>query len=455
MNKFTRRRFLSLGAKTIAGSGLALGAHPWITLGQAAQTNASDADYRALVCVYLEGGSDGFSMLVPTDDADYNEYASSRQILAVDRGGLSGISTLSGNHGSLAMNSMLQPLHQLYSEQRMAMVANVGNIIVPTNKEEYESLSVALPAQLFSHADQEIQWQQLQGRGRSDNGWGALAANLLKGYQERDYLTSITLDGANYWQSGADQRPFALKEDGLLEYSGLDATNDWEQPRLEAFRRIMQKNQQHMFSKAYAEIQNRAMNITAELGAVLESKSSLIGEQPPENSLAAQLAMVAQLIASRQELGMRRQVFYVRMKGFDVHDHQNQNQPTLFAQLADALSYFQQTIDQLGESNNVTTFTASDFGRSLTGNGDGTDHGWGNHLMVMGGAVRGGDVYGSMPRMSVDGPDAVQNGRVIPTTASSQYAATLLNWMGLDTNQLQQVLPTLGNFDQHDLGFLA
>ncbi len=456
MNNFQRRRFLKLGAKTMTGAGLALGANPMLTLAQASESGFADGDdYRALVCVYLEGGSDGFSLLVPTGNAEYNEYTQSRQELSVGRDTLLDLSTLSGDHGSLGFNQFAEPLYNLYQEQRMAMVANVGNIIVPTTKFQYEDKSVPLPAQLFSHADQEIQWQQLQGRGRAENGWGAIAAEHFSTYQERDYLTSVTLDGANYWQSGSGQRPFAMKETGLLEFAGLDKTNEWEQPRAEAFARVMQMQQNHVFSSAYADVQNRALRITEELGAVLESNGSIITEQPEQNSLAAQLAMVAQLIAARGQLGMRRQIFYVRMKGFDVHDHQNKTQPYLFSELAKALSFFQTTLDEIGETDNVTTFTASDFGRSLTGNGDGTDHGWGNHLMVMGGAVKGGDVYGTMPRMSVDGPDAIQNGRVVPTLASAQYAATLLRWMGLPEDQMTETLPTLSNFAQNDLGFLS
>lgn len=455
MNRNERRRFLKLGAKTMTGAGLALGANPMLTLAQAADTNFADgADYRALVCVYLEGGSDGFSLLVPTGNADYNEYANSRQDLAVGRDQLLNLDTTSGNFDSLGFSKHAEPLYNLYQDQRLALIANVGNLIVPTTRGQYEDKSVPLPAQLFSHSDQEIQWQQLQGRGRGEHGWGAAAAEHLGSYQERDYLTSVTLDGSNYWQSGSGQRPFALKETGLLEFAGLDKNNEWEQPRAEAFRRVMEMQQSHMFSSAYADVQNRALKITEELGAVLESNGPIITEQPEQNSLAAQLGMVAQLIAARGQLGMRRQIFYVRMKGFDVHDHQNKNQPILFQELADALAFFQSTLDEIGESDNVTTFTASDFGRSLTGNGDGTDHGWGNHLMVMGGAVSGGDIYGTMPRMGVDGPDAIQNGRVVPTLASTQYAATLLKWMGLPEDQLHQVLPTLANFERSDLGFL-
>ncbi len=456
MNRSERRRFLKLGAKTMAGAGLALGANPMLTLAQAAESNFADgSDYRALVCVFLDGGSDGFSLLVPTGTAEYNEYVRSRQELSVSQSNLIDLATVSGNHNPMGINSHAAPLHSLYQDQRLALIANVGNLIVPTTRGEYEDKSVPLPAQLFSHSDQKIQWQQLQGRGRGELGWGAAAAEHFSTSQERDYLTSVTLDGSNYWQSGSDQRPFSIKETGLLQLAGLDINNEWEQPRAEAFRRMMKLPQDHYFSSAYADIQNRAIRITAELGAVLQLNGPIITEQPAENSLAAQLGMVAKLIAARGQLGMRRQVFYVRMKGFDVHDHQNKKQPWLFAELANALSFFQTTLNEIGEADNVTTFTASDFGRSLTGNGDGTDHGWGNHLMVMGGAVKGGEVYGQMPRMSTDGPDAIQNGRVIPTISSAQYAGTLLRWMGLPEDQLHSTLPTLNNFQSTDLGFLG
>jgi len=456
MNRNARRRFIKLGAKTITGAGLALGANPILTLAQAADSNFADgADYRALVCVYLDGGSDGFSLLVPTGAAEYNEYARSRQDLSVSRSELIDLTTVSGNHDSLGLNQHASALHDLYQDQRLALIANVGNLIVPTTRGEYEDKSVPLPSQLFSHSDQKIQWQQLQGRGRSELGWGAVAAKHLSGSQNRDYLTSVTIDGSNHWQSGSDQPPFSIQETGLLQLAGLDMHSEWEKPRAEAFRRVMNLQQEHYFSSAYADIHNRAIQATAELGAVLHLNAPIITEQPVKNSLAAQLGMVAQLIAVRGQLGMRRQIFYVRMKGFDVHDHQNRKQPVLFAELANALRFFQTTMEEIGEADNVTTFTASDFGRTLTGNGDGTDHGWGNHLMVMGGAVKGGEVYGQMPRMGTDGPDAIQNGRIVPSLSSAQYAGTLLRWMGLPDEQLHSTLPTLANFQETDLGFLV
>lgn len=463
-----RRRFLRLGSRSLAGAGLALGAHPALTLAQAADGLLGDGgsdDYRALVCVYLDGGCDGFSLLVPSGSAEHGAYARSRGGLAVARDSLLPLSTGGGDGADTGQNGSEQAtglhpaaraLRPLYDDGRLAMIANVGTLVEPTSREQYENASVALPAQLFSHADQAIQWQQLQGRDRAADGWGALTASKLsREYAQRAHLTSISLDGSNYWQAGAGQRPFALKETGVIDYNGLDGSSGWQRPRRDAFQRVLEHDRQHVLTRAYADLQRRAIQITGELGEALARDGGRVGVPPAGNELAERLAMVARMIAARASLGMHRQIFYVRMDGFDVHDNQNREMPELLAQLGDALAWFQGALEGLGEAGNVTTFTASDFGRSLSGNGDGTDHGWGNHLMAMGGAVRGGRIFGSLPRLDIDGPDAVQNGRVLPTLAATQYAATLLDWIGLDDAQLDSVLPTLGNFAVRDLGFMV
>ncbi len=454
MSDYKRRKFLKRGCQAIGTAGLALGANPMLTLARAAESDfTSSSDYRALVCIFLQGGSDGFSLFVPTDANGYQHYANSRQGLAVSQANLLDLSGLSGS--PLGLHSSAAPLQSLFNEGKLAMISNVGNLIEPTTLTQYEDKSVALPAQLFSHSDQEIQWQQLQGRDRGTEGWGALAADYLSSYHERDYLTSISLAGSNYWQAGVGQRPFTMQESGVLEYSGISTEDDWQRVRAEAFARVLEQPQDHIIAQAFADVQNRARNITAELGAVLESSSALTLDQPEEDTLAAKLGMVAQLIAAREQLGLRRQIFYVRMKGFDVHDNMNQRNADLFAELADGMAFFQSALEQIGMGEQVTTFTASDFGRTLTSNGDGTDHGWGNHMMVMGGAVNGGQIYGQLPSMAADGPDAVHNGRILPTISASQYAASLLEWAGLDQSQLNQVLPNLSNFDGYDLGLFS
>ena len=443
----------------MAGAGLALGANPMLTLAQDGSLDSgANGEYRALVCVFLQGGMDGFSLLVPTGTAEFDAYQRSRGKLAVSRSQLLDMASGSGQE-SVGLHAAAQPLMPLYDEGRLAMIANVGNLIEPTSREQYENNAVALPSQLFSHSDQAIQWQQLQGRGRATNGWGALAAEQLASDQARDYLTSISVAGTNYWQSGDGHRPFTVRESGVLTHIGVDRESSWERPRAEAFDRVIDLERRHVFEQAYAELHSRARSTTTELGALLASRfgddtDDPIAHDPVNDTLAARLNMVAKLIAVHRELGMKRQIFYVGMGGFDVHDNQNRALPELFGSLSTALAGFQGAMDMYGLSDNVTTFTASDFGRSLTSNGDGTDHGWGNHMFAMGGAVAGGSVYGTLPLLDKDGPDAVQNGRVVPTLAAAQYAATLLGWLGLDDTRMDTVLPTLSNFSSRNLGFM-
>jgi len=452
MNTFSRRRFLKTGSQTIAGAGLALSGNPLKALAYGDDTTQASGDsYRALVCIYLEGGCDGFSLMVPTGSYENLAFAESRGELAV---GYDQIISLNGGASPIGIHSSAAALQPLYDEGRLAMIANIGTLIEPTTVEQYQNNAVALPAQLFSHSDQATQWQQLQGRGTATTGWGAKAVDYLESYHDKDYLTSISLAGSNYWQTGATRRPFSMTETGATSYQGMDRYENWQQPRAEAFQRVVDLPRRHVISKAYADLQKRAMSVTTELGLALEGNAAMFDDAPAENALAEKLNMVAQIIAAKDTLGLKRQIFYVTMGGFDVHDNQSKDQPLLFAQLADAMSYFQRKVDDLGQSENVTTFTASDFGRSLLSNGDGTDHGWGNHLMAMGGAVNGGQIYGTLPSLDINGADSVHRGRVLPTLSATQYAATLLEWIGLQENQINEVLPTLRNFDIKNLDFL-
>ena len=457
MHEKKRREFLKLGTATMCGAGLALGSNPLSALAQAASGGfVQHDDYRALVCIYLAGGSDGFNLLVPTDQAEFNEYKHSRQYLAPEQSELLSLRANNSNIPNCGLSQHALSLEPLYSEGRLAFLSNVGMLIEPTTKEQYESKSVALPPQLFSHNDQEIQWQQLQGQLTSQNGWGALAAEHMNAQQERDYLTSVTLAGSNHWQSSESLRPFSVEAEGIVEYKGMsDFDSKWQESRREAFKSAMQHSHSHVLTEAYAQLQRRASNISVQLGSAIASAPEFSSAKPQDNQLADDLEMVARLISLQHTLGMSRQIFYVAMKGWDVHDAQATDLPRLFTRLADAMAYFQSCMDEISQSDNVTAFTASDFGRSLTGNGDGTDHGWGNHHMVMGGAVAGADIYGTMPRLSVNGPDSVRNGRVVPTLAATQYAATLLKWVGCGDDMLDDVLPTLRNFQQRDLGFMV
>ena len=459
-----RRHWLKLGTRTLCGAGLALGSHPLAALAAANGSQPLDdasGDYRALVCVFLDGGMDGFSLAVPTGGPEYAAYRRSRGTLALDAAKLLSLTGDGTEQGSLGLHAAAAPLRSLYDDGRLALIANVGNLVEPTSRAQYLDRAVKLPAQLFSHADQAVQWQQLQGRNRARDGWGALAADHLMNAANAEHLGSISLTGSNAWQSGAGRRPFSLRESGVASYAGLSSDSDWEHPRREAFEAVLAAPQRHLLTQAYAELQHRARTNTTALGAALAARfgddpaAQPIAHDPESETLAARLNMVAKVMALHPELGMRRQIFYVRMRGYDVHDNQNSEMPVLFDELSRALAGFQQALGSLGLADQVTTFTASDFGRSLSANGDGTDHGWGNHLFAMGGAVRGGKVYGTLPELDVDGADAVNNGRVLPTLSAVEYAATLLRWVGLEQNAVQQVLPTWSNFGRRDVGFMT
>ena len=226
-------------------------------------------------------------------------------------------------------------------------------------------------------------------------------------------------------------------------------------PRRKAFIELLHHQYENVFERSYAELQSRALVLSTNVGAALNRLGELKTPVPANNHLARQLAMVAKLIAVKDEFRTSRQLFYVDLKGFDTHDDQLKVQPHLYSQLAEALEFFHQSLIELNQLDNVTSFTTSDFGRTVSGNGDGTDHGWGNHHIVMGGAVHGADVYGTMPRLTVNGIDDYRNGRIVPTTAVSQYAATHLRWLGLTESEIDELLPSLKNFSSRDLGIYS
>ncbi len=442
---------MQLGCRTILGAGLAGG-----SVTKFAHAQASGGDYRALVCIHLNGGNDGFNMIVPAAGAGYAEYAQGRGHLAVPANDLLLMNPATANTTAVGLNPHMAALKPLFESGQLAFQANVGTLLEPGTAEDVRNKSIRLPEQLFSHNDQTRQWQKLNHYHQTNSGWGARAADIIGRSQPNPNLASISLTGSNDWQSGGDFSAFNINSDGVRAYSGMeDHQSEWQMPRREAFIQLLHAQYNNVFEKAYAELQSRALVLSTNVGAALAKRGELQTPVPENNPLADQLAMVAKLISIKDEFRLYRQLFYVELGGFDTHDYQLEKQPALYANIASALEFFNQALLEIGHQDNVVSFTTSDFGRSVTSNGDGTDHGWGNHHIVMGNAVAGGDIYGSIPRILVDGPDDSRNGRIVPTTAVCQYAATMLNWLGLNSTEIDQLLPSLKNFDNHNLGFLA
>jgi uncharacterized protein (DUF1501 family) len=449
MQQFNRRKFLQLGCRTIAAAGLASAASTRLS-------HAADDGYRALVCINLEGGNDGFNMLVPRSGAAYQEYANDRGHLAIRADDLIALNPISANTTPAGLHPSMAALRPLFNQGHLGFLANVGTMVEPVTVEEVRNKSATLPQQLFSHHDQARQWQQLDHINDAYSGWGARATDLLASQQANPNLTAISLAGRNDWLNGGEQSPFNVSAKGINSYSGMDKMDsNWQEPRRKAFIELLHQRYNHMFAQEYADLQSRTLVLSANIGAALNKLGDLQTPVPENNKLAAQLAMVAKLIAIKDEFRMTRQLYYVSLKGFDTHDGQLHRQPELFSQLSSALAFFHDALGEIGQINNVTSFTTSDFGRTVTSNGDGTDHGWGNHHIMMGGAVAGADIYGTLPRVTVDGPDDSRNGRIVPTIAASQYAATSLRWLGVNETELDELLPTLRNFSQRDLGFMG
>ena len=458
MGKINRRDFIRNGS-AIAAATAAFGHYPGAAFAQGVGTGAPFNDYKALVCVFMYGGNDCFNMLVPTSNAEYNVYAASRQNMAIDQGTLLAINPLTSDGATYGLHPSMTGLQGLFESNRMALVNNVGPLVEPTIKDDFYNQSVLLPPQLFSHNDQQDQWQSLKGVVPSKTGWAGRIADLIRtNVAGQQLATNASLFGNTLFQSADETVPYVMGNSGPLQFPGFADPNDPNadpiliEQRL-AFERILGASYDSIYERGFAEVQQRAVS-TADLVTNALNNAPALNTAFPISQLGTELNTVARLIASRAELGMQRQIFFVAIGGFDTHDDQLSNQPDLLADVSDSMTAFYDATVELGVSDSVTSFTQSDFGRTLTSNGDGTDHAWGGIQMVVGDAVNGRNMYGSFPDLALDGPDDVGGGRLIPTTAADQYAATLAKWFGIPDVDLESVAPNLGNFAARDLGFL-
>ncbi len=450
MKSIKRREFLKLGAASVLGSGL---------VGLPKPTFAQEApnDYKALVCLFLFGGNDGFNLVVPTNESAYSEYAASRQNLAIERELLLPISPVSSDGQSYGFHPQAAPLQSLFAEGQLALMANTGNLIQPVTREQLLNDSVTLPTELFSHNNQQDQWKTIDTNPGNLSGWGGRIANLFASQQDVPLLTSIALNGKSNWLTHPDTLDLSISASGLDNYWYVQEGDGYENTRRTAHLENLYREYPKLFHKEIANVQKRTLELVESVGSVLANTPELTTVFPEDNGygVSSQMKMVANMIAAREGLGMNRQVFFVGMGGFDTHDTQNVDQAALFGMLTNTLKAFNDAMIEVGAHNEVTTFTASEFGRTLTSNGDGTDHGWGNHQLVMGGAVKGGDIYGTMPSLEIGGvDDSGDRGRIIPTTSIEQYVQSMLQWYGLDAGQISAVLPNASAFDMNAINLM-
>lgn len=426
------------------------GISPLRSISALAQSSSS-SDYKALVCVFLRGGNDSNNLIVPLTGSDYGSYSAARGPLALAQSSLLPMKGI-----GYGLHSAFSNLNAAYASGQAAMIANVGPLVQPTTAAQYKASQVTLPDALMSHEDQQQVWETGGYHSGTGPGWAGLMADKLTPAYNTANLPMVTLLGpSTNFGLGTETAPLTVggnsQESSFWCSAGMScyARNDSAQ-------QLLTFNSGVSLIQADQQIYQSAYKYNDFYNNVLTSRSPLKTAFPSSNALAPALQTIATMIQLRSQIGARRQVFLIDFGSFDTHASQLGAQASLFAQLDQAVGIFISAMQELGVYNDVTMFTASDFARTLQYNGSlGTDHAWGGHHFAVGGAVKGGKMYGTFPSLQLNGADDIDGtGRWAPTTALSQYTATLASWFGVSAADLPSILPGLSNFSKTNLGFV-
>lgn len=445
---FTRRQFIRMGAASVG----TLALRPFSLLPALAQ---SGPDYRALVCVFLFGGNDSNNTIIPMDDTNYQAYMSARQGLALTGTALTS-TVYSVANAPYAFHAKLPGLANLFSTKELAVVANVGSLVQPMTRSLYQSQTASVPSNLFSHLDQQQQWQSSVAQGTSTSGWAGRTADYVASQQMNasGFPSNMSVAGNVLFGVGASTELVTLTPGQSLQLAGFNTTAV-SQERWNALNNLLSLPSGLSLAQAANGTLAHSITDAASLTTALTGAPAL-KTVFPNTSLGGQLKQVAQVIQVQAQLGMRRQIFFASLGGFDTHTNEINTHNTLYPQVNDALVAFYNATQELQMADNVTTFTESEFSRTFQPtSGAGADHGWGSHHMVIGGAVQGGQIYGQFPTLQLGGPsDTDTRGRWIPTTSIDQYGATLASWFGIPDSALASIFPNLMNFSTSKLGFV-
>jgi len=460
-SRSARRNFLAalggaLGSSTLLGGLAAV---------HSARASSSVGGYKALVCLYLTGGNDGFNWVVPLSPAAYATYAWSRSTLALAPSSLLPLQGTASDGNVYGMHPGCPELQSLFNTGRAAVVCNVGPLVQPGTVAQARSASLPLPPQLFSHVDQSNEWMIATAQSPERYGWAGRIADLLTAQGGAANLAyNISIGGANDWQAGWATNPYALGIGGAPATAVFENLAYRGGGRAQAAQALLAQAaaDPNLLVAGHAAIWQSAGAKAALVGSALASAGDLATTFPPlpsgaanDSRLGLQLHEVARVIKAQSRIGDARQMFFVGLGGFDTHEAQLGTQATLLAYVSRYVGAFWNAMAEINQQPNVTLFTIADFGRTLAPNNAGTDHGWGNHHLVLGGAVRGGRYYGTMPNLEIGGADDFGQGRMMPTTSCDQYAATLAAWFGVAAADLATVFPNLPNFATANLGFLG
>ncbi|MGB0065257.1 MAG: DUF1501 domain-containing protein [Terracidiphilus sp.] len=435
----------------------------------------NNTGYRALVCIYLQGGNDGHGTVIATDADSYAAFVQARSGapgLAYPLSSLLPITPKTAQSGhTFGLNPALSGVQNLFNAGRAAIVANVGTLVAPATKTQIDANSVPLPDSLYSHFDQTAAWQAIASNLGSGErvGWGGAVADAIEAMNmnSNSMFTCISTAGNALFLSGQTSFQLNVTSAGPIPIQGLAQPVFGLTSSNNPLSSILSADEANLYSQNYQTVIQRSIQAQAMLSTAMAPAGTGGVANPPQylnpmtskltdNPLAIALQTVARIIAGRSSLGVTRQLFFVQLGSFDTHDNQAPQHANLLTQLGSALEYFDNTMVTMGLSDNVTAFTISDFGRTLTSNSDGTDHGWGSHHFVLGGAVNGQDMYGQYPVVGVNQANDVGEGRLIPTSSVEQYAGTLASWFGLSNGQIQSVFPNFVNFGTNPyMGFMS
>jgi uncharacterized protein (DUF1501 family) len=478
----SRRKFLGACCASVGATGMLSALAQLRLIGAVADTStggltptiaaAPQTDFKALVCLFMAGGNDANNLVIPTDAASYAEYAAGRGALALPQAGVLPITPRTndgrtwGLHPSLGINpngTTNGGLKGLFDQGRVAVLANVGTLAYPLTKTLYNSRTDLRPMQLFSHNDQQVEWQSSLADKPFTTGWGGRLADLTNAFNTNNRISmSITLNGQNSFQVGRTVAQYAVGTTGAVSLTGSGTGTSVNGLRTAAMNDALAAQNGNLFETAFSGLTSGAVSNSALLSSVVTGTSPFATYFTGLNSsLSQQLHMIARMVNAQQTLGLKRQVFFARLGGWDLHDAQVQAGNTtagahanLLRDVSQSVTAFYNALGSIGADRQVTTFTASDFGRTFNTNGDGSDHGWGSHHFIIGGDVNGGDLYGTMPAFAINGPDDTGRGRWIPSTSVDEYSATLAKWFGVSATDLPVVLPNIGRFAKRDLGFM-
>jgi uncharacterized protein (DUF1501 family) len=472
----SRRRFLGSCCAAVTATGLLSQLAQLRMVGAVADTGspftpvgprmaaAPQPDFKALVCLFLSGGNDANNMIVPIDASTYSQYAAGRGALAIPQADLLPLAGTVADGRRFGMHPAMADLKAMYDQGKVAILGNVGTLVYPTTKSQYTARSVPLPPALFSHNDQQIEWQSSVPDKAFASGWGGRVADLTNALNVNNRVSmAMTLAGQNFFQVGRTVSQYAVGTNAVPSLTGSGTGTSVNGVRTAALTDLLTAQNRNLFETAFAGLTKEAIDDSAFLSSVVTGASPFQAQFNGMNSnLSQQLHMIARLINAQEALGLKRQVFFARIGGWDLHDNQlNVGQrssgahASLLNDVSRSINAFYRALGTIGAENQVTTFTASDFGRTFDTNGDGSDHAWGSHHFIVGGAVNGGSIYGTMPDFTIRGPDdAGSRGMWIPSTSVDEYSATLARWFGVSATDLPVVFPNLGRFAKPDLGFM-